>query len=571
MIPAAAKDRSRACLDRLGERPGWLAAAVLAGLGLALAAAGCQPSKPQVRPGVLTISQEQVGSWIRNFNPLIPGGTARWPTLSGIYEPLFVFNAMTSQYVPWLATGYQWQDGNQTLEMMIRTKVLWSDGTPFSAADVAFTFNLLRQHPGLDVRRIWNFLESVEVEGDSLVRFAFSRTYVPGLDSLAGQPIVPRHIWSEIEDPVKFSNPQPVATGPFTEVLRFDTQVWELGRNPRYWQKGKPAVEALRFPAFPSNEQVTLALINGEIDWAGNFIPAIDRIFVKRDPEHHHYWFPRAGGSIFLYPNHTRPPLDRVEVRKALSLAIDRDQVVRVAMHDYTIPAHPTALADGMQKWRSEPATREGDWVAFDPERAEAMLDQAGYCLGPDGQRHGPDGTALTLQLNVVTGWSDWMRAAQVISQNLKRVGITAQVKNHDFGAWFSQMQKAEFDLSIGWAEKGPTPYPLYRGLMSAELVRPVGEVAETNWHRFGLEEMDSLCRTFEQTSDPEESLKLVHRMQELFVQHAPAIPLFAEPSWGEFNTSRFTGFPSQENPFAQISPNSIPENLLVLVALKPR
>jgi peptide/nickel transport system substrate-binding protein len=120
------------------------------------------------------------------------------------------------------------------------------------------------------------------------VGFRFQREYVPGFAAIAHQPIVPEHAWRAVPDPVAFANPDPVATGPFTEVRLFRGQVYELGRNPRYWQLGKPAVEAIRLPAFPANDQANLALADGELDWAANYVPAVERVFVRRDPAHHH-------------------------------------------------------------------------------------------------------------------------------------------------------------------------------------------------------------------------------------------------------------------------------------------
>ena len=251
-------------------------------------------------------------------------------------------------------------------------------------------------------------------------------------------------------------------------------------------------------------------------------------------------------------------------------MAIDRDLIVRVAMHDYTIPAHPTALADGWSQWRSEIAAEKGSWVSTNPTLAEKILDDAGLMMGDDGYRLNPDGTELNFEIAIVSGWSDWIRAAQVISQNLKKVGIKTRVKTNDFGAWFSNMQKGTFDMAIAWTEKGPTPYPLFRGLMSSEYMKPVGEVAEVNWHRFSHPEMDSLCSKYEVSSDREEIFSIISRMQEIFSDYAPAIPLFAEPSWGQYNTKRFTNFPNETNPYAQLSPNYPPENLLVLVNVEP-
>jgi len=532
---------------------------------------GCTSKENQNARRGLIIYQEAQISWVRNFNPLSPAGAARWPTSAGIYEPLFIYNSMSGKYVPWLALDYKWDKGNKVLEMLIRDGVKWSDGEPFSAEDVAFTFNVKRKHRALDTRDSWGYLNEVVATSDTIVKFEFKRIYVPGFDALATQSIVAKHIWNKIDDPVKYSNPNPVGTGPFTEIIRFDSQLWELGKNPNYWQKGKPHINKLIFPTFPSNEQVTLALLSGNLDWAGAFIPAVDRVFVSKDTEHHKYWFPLTGHTTFLHTNTKDPILSDVRVRKAISYAIDRELVVKVGMYDYTEPAHVSGVSGPMSKWHSPYLNQREDWTEYDPLKANMLLNDAGFNKNGTGLRHTQDGLPLELDIIIVSGWSDWIRSAQVVSQNLKNVGIKAKVKTYDFGAWISRMQKGEFELAIGWAEKGTTPYALYRGMMSSEYLQPIGETADVNWHRFSVASADSLFREYEQTSDQNEITEIIYELQHLFIEHAPSLPLFAEPSWAECNTKYFTNFPSKENPYATLSPNYPPENLLVMVNLQER
>jgi len=532
---------------------------------------GCKNSNELKKRDGLKVYQEAQISWVRNFNPLSPAGSARWPTSSGIYEPLFIYNSMTGEYVPWLGLDYTWEKGNKVLKMLIRNDVKWSDGEPFSAEDVAFTFNIKRKHRALDTRDSWGYLKEVIAVSDTIVRFEFKRIYVPGFDALATQSIVAKHIWNTIDDPVKYSNPNPIGTGPFTEIIRFDSQLWELGKNPNYWQKGKPQINKLIFPTYPSNEQVTLALLSGNLDWAGAFIPAVDRVFVSKDTEHHKYWFPLTGHTTFLHTNTKDPILSDVKVRKAISYAIDRELVVKVGMYNYTEPAHVSGVSGPMSKWHSPYLNQREDWTVYDPVKANMLLDNAGFIKDETGQRYTQDGNPLEFDIIIVSGWSDWIRSAQVVSQNLKNVGIKAKVKTYDFGAWISRMQKGEFELAIGWAEKGTTPYALYRGMMSSEYLQPIGETADVNWHRFGLASADSLFRKYEQTSDQNEITEIIYELQHLFIEHAPSLPLFAEASWAECNTKYFTNFPSKENPYATLSPNYPPENLLVLVNLKRR
>jgi peptide/nickel transport system substrate-binding protein len=125
--------------------------------------------------------------------------------------------------------------------------------------------------------------------------------------------------------------------------------------------------------------------------------------------------------------------------------------------------------------------------------------------------------------------------------------------------------------MSLGWSTEEPTPYNFYRDLMGTDTLMPVGEASARNWHRFGAKEADGLFRSFEAATDPAEQKGLIEKLQSIFVESAPVIPLFPNPSWGEYNSRRFTGFPSKANPYAKLSPNNSPECLLVLTELKPR
>jgi peptide/nickel transport system substrate-binding protein len=536
-------------------------------LAVVLGTLGCAEPRETVPPGVLTISQEQEASWTRNFNPLLAERLNRFPTRYGIYEPLMVFNVAAGQWVPWLATGFTFGADPRVVTFNIRPGVRWSDGRPFTARDVAFTFELLRRHRALDLYSVWERLRSVEPLGDT-VRFTLDRPDVPDLHTLAFQPIVPEHVWRDVADPVSFPNPEPIATGPFTVVEIFTRQLYQLGRNPQYWQPGKPAVRSLRFPAFPGNDQANLALLGDEVDWAGNFVPAIDRIYVGRDPEHHHYWFPRVAGVIMLLPNHAHPPLDDVVLRKAMSQAIDRRQLVQVALYDYTGPADATGLSDGYARWRDP--TIAADWTRYDPAAAARLLDGAGYARGPGGMR-ARGGVPLAFTLEVPSGWSDWLRAAEVVARGLRAVGVAVAVRAYDFNTWFDRLRKGRTELSLGWTYEGPTPATAYRGLMSRETLRPVGEIAGLNWHRFASPEADRILAQLSAITDEGQQRELSRGLQRLFAAQAPAIPLYPNPAWGSFNTRRFTGFPDEQHPFATLSPNSTSmEQLLVLTSLQP-
>lgn len=532
---------------------------------------GCVDPKAEAAPNTVTIAKETQAAWVRNFNPLVAPSLSRWPTTCGIYEPLMIFNVMEDRYVPWLAERYSLSDDALELRFELRRGVQWSDGAPFDAEDVVFTFELMRRHRALDLEGVWSFLERIEAADAHTVVFRFKRPFVPGLVYLAHQPLVPEHAWRGIDDPVTFANADPVGTGPFTEVRLFRDQLFVLGRNPHYWMPDGPKVDALRFPAYSGNDQANLALVHGELDWAGNFVPAVERTFVARDPEHRHYWFPLVGNMAMLYTNNAHPLLGSPEVRKALSRALDRQLIVDVAMYGYTRPADATGLNDAYATWRDPAVLENDDWTRFDPQRAASELEALGLRLGPDGRRHDASGEAIELELIVITGWSDWIRAAQIVARKLDEIGIEVRIVTYDRPTWFDRMQRGDFELSIGWTVKGPTPYIFYRGLMSSDQFAPVGEVAPLNWHRFRHAEVDAWFAAFERTNDRSEQQAIVSRLQRAFVDHAPSLPLFPNPPWGTYNDERVVGFPDEHSPYAKLSPNDYTDPLLVLTRLRPR
>ena len=520
----------------------------------------------------LAVLGEFQSSWIRNFNPLNPSSLSRWATSSGIYESLFIYNSLDQEYLPWLGLNYNWTQNNKTLQITTRSGVFWSDGQRFTAKDVSFSYNLIKKYPALDSGDLWNYLDRVDAINDSVVEFGFKRVYVPGFHDIVNRSIVPKHIWEEVNDPVKFSNPNPVGTGPFTEILRFEKQIFELGKNQNYWNKNKPMINKLVFNAYSGNEAATLALINGDLDWTGIFIPSIDRVFVDKNPKYHKYWFSPSGYSTYLYLNTTKDFFSKKQIRKAVSYAIDRELMIKVGMYNYMEPAHVTGLSGHNKSWHPPDIEKKENWVLYNPDLSNRLLDNAGYIKNDKGIRLSPDGTMLSFEIICVSGWSDQIRSAQILSSNLKEIGISVKVQSFDFGTWINRLQRGEFDMSFGWGDMGGTnPFRLFRGLMSTENVKPIGKIADVNWHRFGLSSADSLLRIIEKVSDDKIIKSVIFQLQDLFIDHAPALPINAATNYAQCNTRYFINFPSEDNPYTVLAPYSGHANLLVLLNLRSR
>ncbi|MFF0308531.1 ABC transporter substrate-binding protein [Streptosporangium sp. NPDC004379] len=518
---------------------------------------------------LLTVASEQGSTLARNFNPF--AASSRWAARFCVYEPLMIFNHVTGALEPWLATGFTWSQENTVLTMKLRDKVTWSDGRPFTAEDVTFTFDLLKRHKGLigyATGAVANYVEAVRAPDAGTVEFTFKKAYTPALHDIAQQLLVPRHIWSAVADPVTHTNPDPVGTGPFT-LTAFRPQMYELRRRDGYWQP--IAIPGLRVPTYAGNDQINSALVSGQVDWGG-LVPDPDRTFVAKDRRNNHYWWPRIS-DIFLFVNTTKAPFDDPAVRKALSMALDRRKMVDIAVWGKSEPANAVGIArDAYPGWIDESLTStHAELVTRDVAAANAALDAAGLARGAGGRRTGKDGEPASFDLVVPSGWTDFVAVAQIVTQNLAEVGVTVKLRTIGFDQWTSAVYNGRFDVTLGPGERGASPFGYFRAMMSSFTRRPVGETSNLNFHRLAVPEADELLERFATVSDAAEQRKIGRELQKLFVEVFPAVPLYEQPEWGAYSSRRFTGWPDAGAPYAPLrnSPR-FPTPLLVYPKLKP-
>lgn len=511
---------------------------------------------------LLTIPREDMGTFDQNFNPF---SNPDFPmTQQAIYESMLVFNPADGTTTPWLATDWEAADDGTGITFHLRDGVKWSDGEPLVAQDVVTSFALQKE-----IRGGFDYVDTVTAVDDLTVQFDFNTPFSPALLDIGQQVIAPSHIWDAQDDPSKFTNPTPVGTGPYTEVTNFQAQSFDLLKNPNYWQPEKQKIAGIRMLAFAGNDGANLAAANGDVDWAPQFIPNIDQAYVAKDPDHRFYWFPPTGSMISWQFNTTKAPFDDPNVRKALSMAVDRDQVTAIGMQGYTIPADCTGLSGAYDSWRDASVVDSCTWTKRDLDEAGKLLDAAGITLGADGKRVLPDGTPFAFDYSVGATSSDWVSVGNVISQNLAEIGVTVNVAARDWAEVSASYENGTFDSGIVWSNGAPTPYQFYRGVMSTETVKPVGEQSFDNYHRYGNADADALLAQFAATSDEAQQQSIMNDLQVLFAEVAPVAPLFPGPEWGAASTLRFTGWPTEDNPYATLSVRSRTA-VLILTTLEP-
>ena len=554
-------------MRRLSRGPAAFMSLILIGLIGTLALSACSPGSntgTASRGGSVTLVPSPKGPWTVNFNPLISGNNSLPGTQGMIYETLLYFNRIDGSVHPWLASSYTWSSDATSLTFKLRPGVKWSDGQPLTSADVLFTLNLSKQYPSLDLNSLWQVIQSVSAPDAQTVVVTFKHPAAPMLWYVAGQTyIVPQHIWQSMGDPTLSTNDHPVGTGPF-ELKSFNSQLYVLARNPSYWQPGKPYIDELRYPAYTSNTSADLLLSEGQVDWTGLFTPEIQQTYVNRDPAHNHYWFPPAD-VVMLYLNTAKAPFNQVAVRQAISAAIDREQIYKTAEVGYEPVANPTGLILPNESKYLD-AQYASAAYKHDIAQAAVMLEKAGFHKGQDGIYVNAQGNRLAFKLNVVSGWTDWVTASQIMANNLKAAGMDVSVNAVSFNQYISALSQGTFDTSISWTSPGPTPYFLYNALLNSSNTASVGAQATSNFERWNDPATDRLLAQYAGSIDPTVQQQALAGLQQIMVNQVPSIPLVYGATWYEYNTSRFVGWPDQAHPYAVPAPYSAPDAEIVAI-----
>lgn len=547
------------------SRLGSQCLAVLLMLTLVLAACGGTSKVHHHNPNPsLTIVANTSGDLVRNFNPYSPNVT--YGSQGTIYETLLFFNRVDNSIKPWLASAYQFSSDAKTMTFTLRTDVKWADGQPFTSDDVVFTLNLLKKYPAMDVNSVWPFIQSVTAPDTQTVTVQLSTPFSPILWYIGGQTwILPKHLWSSVGDASAYADPDPIGTGPYT-LKSFTPQLEVLGKNPQFWQPGKPEVSELRFPAYNSNTSAELVLHSGGLDWAGLYTPDIQKTYIARDPQHNHYWFPPSD-IVMLYLNLAKPPFNQLAIRQAISDAIDRDQIYKIAESGYEPVASPTGLVlPGNQSFLAPEYANTK--FAVDTTAATQVLEAAGYTKGSDGIYADKSGKKLSFSLDVVTGYTDWITACQIIASNLKAVGINVNVNTIAYDAYYNALQVGSYDMAISWTNPGPSPYYIYASLLRSDNSAPVGQAANSNFERWLDPTTDKLLQDYAATTDATKQQADMAGIEKIMVEQLPSVPLTNEPYWYEYSTSRFTGWPDQQHAYAEPSPYTYPDSEIVILNL---
>jgi len=548
---------------------------IVAGL---LAAAGCSAGSSstsasgsaggKASSSVLTISNENGALWTCGFNPFNPNDTSL--SVGFTYEPLVYVNPLQNgKTTPMLATSWTWGAGNKSLTFTIRQGVKWTDGTPMTAADVAYTFDLIKKYPALDLTGVWSVLSSVTASGNT-VTMDFSSVAVPYFYYLADlTPIVPEHIWSTIANPSTAPVTAPIGTGPYL-MSRCSPSNITYTANPHYWQPGLPKISKIEYPAFTSNDPANQMLASGQAQWGAQYIPDIKAYYASKSPDNH-YWFPPTV-NIALIPNLTNSLLSNVKVRQAMSYAIDRAKVSTIGESGYEPPANQTGVVTPTFSSSLDNSALASWGNEYDPGKAKALLESAGFHLGSDGIMTNAAGDKLQFTVINVGDYSDWVASMQVIQQDLRAIGIAISPDNLSSNDFEADLYYGKYQLAY-YAQPtfGPGVYYELDNWLNSANTAPVGKSAATNFERYTDSATDALLRQYAASTSTTTQQSILGQLQQVMVSQVPIIPVVEAVDWYQYSTASFTGWPTASNPYAQPPVWAYPDNEQVLLHLSPK
>lgn len=487
-----------------------------------------------------------------NWNPIMEGNYAVG-TVGLVYEPLFVFDPSDGAYTPWLAESDEWPDEN-THVITLRDGVEWTDGEPLVAQDVVTTLEL--GHFDIHYSNVWDYLESAEATGEREVTLTFSDPRPQEwMNWVANRAIVPDHIWADKSQEQVNDDPNrdPVGTGAYVyENHADDRMVWR--RNDDWW--GTEALDLEMKPTYivdivnASNDVTMNMLNNHEVDLSNNFLPGIDQV-ISNDNNITSYFagppYMQSANTAWLVPNHEHPALGDPEFRRALAHAVDVSQIVEGPYTNLVEAADPTGLLPQWEEYIDHELVAD-EGFTYDSDEAVAILEAAGY-LDEDGDGfvETPDGEPITLSLEVPSGWSDWMEAANVIAENAQEVGIKVEPAFPEHELLIENFRKAEFDLMINNDRSlSNTPWTYYDFIFQL----PIRDQQTTaNYARYENDEAWELTEQLAATpaEDAEGMAAITSDLQGIFLDDLPIIPLWYNGMWSQASNQVWTNWPSED------------------------
>ncbi|MBC5825414.1 MAG: hypothetical protein GIX02_11425, partial [Candidatus Eremiobacteraeota bacterium] len=432
----------------------------------------------------------------------------------------FLYDGLVNQdpnfnVVPWLAQSWTISKDGKIYTFHLRRNALWSDGVPITSADVKFEYDLTT-NPASNApyRSDYDVVKSVATPDKYTVVYTLKEADAPFLSSVAASlPHVPLpvHVYGKVPPSqlahADFSK-NLVTSGPYTlSEWKHDDHL-QLTSNKRWW-KGRPYIDQIYIKEYTGNEPVQFALQNGDVDTAYFLTTAMweslkgdSRFMLIHNPADQFNWW---------VVNMKNPILADINVRRAVMYAYDRKtEVEKLFHHEDVATFSPIPWA---QKWAFDPSTENA--YQYDPAKAQKILEDDGWKIGPDGYRH-KNGQLLSFRSGLIQGSANSVKSFELWQANLKAVGIKTDARQTEFNTFYNDEQKGNFDVDNGGFGGGGDPDPFI--FLSSKAWPPNG----LNYGHFSDPKLDALIDQARTASDQAHRKALYFEIQRLVVDDVP-------------------------------------------------
>ena len=531
-----------------------LIAGVAAATIVAVPAAAVQPAQA-ADPVVFTVG---ILSDIDSLNPFTGILAESYEMFQLQYSTLL--SSSSADFTPDAGLAESWEasaDG-KTWTYTLRPDLVWSDGTPLTANDVVYTFERIL-NGRYEQRNYGNYVRNITSVTAPDDRTVVMTTKVPSpiMERLAVY-ILPEHVWSSVDaKAVKSFANEPaegetlVGSGPFLVVERRTGQYIRMVANDTYY-KGRPKVDELVFRVYNNPDALGQALIKGEIDFASGLTADVFSTLEGQEgittyagsySGFNELAFNMGAALVDGTPiGDGNPHLQDQQVRLAISHAIDRQQMVDRILDGYGTPGS-SIIPPLYTTLHVDPGTQ-----TYDPALANQILDDAGYPMGPDGVRVGPDGKPMVYRLFVRSDSDSSVKSGEYFKSYMAAIGIQADIKPVDENALFEIIGRGEFDMfEWGWVVEPDPDYQLSTFTCGKRSYEDGGEVyADLSDSFFCDPEYDALYAAQAEETDQAARAEIVKQMQKIIYDAVPYVVTYYYDNLEAYRSDRFTGFVGQ-------------------------
>lgn len=496
-----------------------------------------------------------------------------------IYETMFMYNMMDNQLYPLLGTEWSWDDDSMSaMTVKLNPDAHWSDGTPVTAQDVAYTWDCNVKYESSLGSDFPNYIESVTAVDDTTVSIKSVMDGAAPVNPLKVQQflqqmyVMQKAYLEKVEErtggdkeAMKLDKMDDlVASGPYMPFFDDDQKVVFI-RDENYWGQADsmwgslPAPKYIAHVMYKDNAAGQVALEAGEVDVCQQFTTDVQKLWEEKNLPITTYLDEPPYGQCATIPscwfNLEVEGLDQVEVRKAIAMAVDYDHIIAAAMSNQSptfaeVPRSIMNPTEAEQAMYDHAAVKDLQWVGNDVDGANALLDEAGIVdTDGDGIRE-YNGKKLSFKAECPDGWTDWMASLEDVAAAGQKIGIEITTYFPQTSTFYDDITTGKFEICMNSVTGSTITNPWNRAMQFLSSQYADLEVNWSgNWSHYRNDEADEILAKIPNETDEAKLKEYYTRLNEIYLTDVPSFALMYRPElFYIVNETVWTGYPMKDD-----------------------